>query len=120
MSKGFGKEQSRRQQKINTFLQKKISEILSKGNFFGGKGLVTVSLVETTPDLREAKVWISVFNQNPDEVLEILKKEIYDIQGQLFKNSTMRLVPKIRFIPDHSGEYSDQIGKALRNLKDGK
>jgi len=79
---------------------------------------VTISHVETTPDLREAKVWISVFNQDPTEVLKILKEEIYDIQGRLFKESTMRIMPKIRFVIDHSGEYSDEIGKIIRGLKD--
>jgi len=118
MPRGLGKLPSRRQQQINSFLQKKISEIISAGNFFGINGLVTVSHVETTPDLREAKVWISVFNQDADEVLKILKEEIYDIQGQLYRESTMRIMPKVRFVPDHSGEYSDEIGKIIRNLKD--
>ena len=118
MPKGLGTAPSRRQQQINSYLQKKISEMISTGNFFGINGLVTVSHVETTPDLREAKVWISVFNQEPSEVLKILKEEIYHIQGQLFKEATMRIMPKIRFVTDHSGEYSDEIGKIIRSLKD--
>lgn len=118
MSKGLGKAPSRRQRQINSFLQKKISEIISSGKFFGINGLVTVSHVETTPDLREAKVWISVFNQEASEVLKILKEEIYDIQGQLYKEATMRIMPKVRFVSDFSEEYSDEIAKIIRNLKD--
>ena len=94
--------------------------MLSDGNFFGLTGMITVSLVETTPDLREAKVWISVFNQDSQEVLKILNQEVYDIQGRLYKGLAMRLVPKVRFVIDHSGEYSDHINQVLKNLDDGK
>ena len=94
--------------------------MLSDGNFFGLTGMITVSFVETTPDLREAKVWVSVFNQDPQEALKILNQEIYNIQGQLFKAFGMRLVPKVRFVIDHSGEYSDHINQVLKNLDDGK
>ena len=120
MTRGFGKPPTRRQRKVNSNLQKKISEMLSDGNFFGLTGMITVSFVETTPDLREAKVWVSVFNQDPQEALKILNQEIYNIQGQLFKAFGMRLVPKVRFVIDHSGEYSDHINQVLKNLDDGK
>lgn len=120
MTKKRSKPTTLRQQKINSFLQQKISEIIQTGIFFGLRGLVTISKVEVTPDLREAKVWFSGLNQDNDEVLKILNREIYEIQGQLYKDSTMRIVPKIRFEIDTAPEYSDHINQVLRKIRDAK
>ena len=118
MKKKGSQEPSRRQQKVNSFLQQRISEIIIAGNFFGITGLVTISRVEVSPDLRESNVWFTSFNQDPEEVLAILKKEVFEIQGELYKESTMRIVPRIHFVIDDSLEYNDQITKVLRKVKD--
>lgn len=118
MPSGFTKTPSRRQRKISAFLRQQISEVIRAGNFFGLTGLITISLVETTPDLREAKVWFTCLNQDPEEALRILNKEIYEIQGELYNNATIRKVPKIRFVIDKSQEYNEHINKVFRDLKD--
>lgn len=107
-----------RQRKINSLLVKKISEILKSENFSGIRGLVTVHQAQVTPDLREAKVWFSSFGQPASEVLQILNKELYQIQGLLYKDAFLRIVPKIKFFIDTSTEYSAHIGKLFNKLED--
>lgn len=106
-----------RQRKVSAFLQQRIADIILKANLAGLTGLVTITAVEVTPDLQEAKVWISVFGQKPEQALEFLNKHLYEIQGQLYKKSTMRMVPKITFFLDSSEEFSEHLSEVFRKLK---
>lgn len=107
-----------RQNKINSFLQKQIAEILLREKYAGITGLVTIHKVEATADLREAKIWFSSVGQEPESVLEILNRNLYDIQGQLYENSTMRMVPRIRFYIDTSEKFASDINQVFQKLKD--
>lgn len=118
MKKHHLSPQSFRQEKLNSFLKQKISSIIKEEDFTEIKGLVTILDVEVTPDFKEAKVWFSSFNQKPEEVLKVLNREIYNIQKLLYKNATMKVMPKIKFCIDHSEEYSDYINKVIGHLKD--
>lgn len=111
------KETSVRQRKVNSLLQQKISEILIGGDFPDLPGLVTIQSVESTPDLREAKVWFSCVNANPENVLKILNRSLYDIQGQLYRDASMRIVPKVRFIIDPAPLAADHLTRLLNQLK---
>jgi len=110
---------STRTEKINSLLQRKISEYLVVEKPDGITGLLTIKEVDTSADLEQAKVFFSVVGQDYDEVLGILKRNIYELQGSLYKTLEMRRVPKIFFVPDTSGEYAGYISKVLKDLHDG-
>lgn len=112
------KTPSLRQRKVNSFLQKKISRIIQELPASDLMGLVTVTDVQVTPDLREAKVWASVLNQQPEEALAILNRHLYDIQGELYRGSTMRVTPKIHFAIDRSGEVTEELNDIFKRLHD--
>jgi len=109
-------EPTLRQKKVNAFLQRRLAEIIKEKDFSDLSGLMTISKVEVTPDLREAKVWFSVFGQKPQEVLKILEKEIYSIQGELYKDASMKIVPKVRFVIDHSEEHAQRVNELIRKI----
>lgn len=110
------KEPSLRQRKVNSLLQQKIATILQEEEISGLTGLVTIKEVQSTPDLREAKVWFSVFGQDAQEALTALNSNLYGIQGELYQGATMRIVPKIKFYLDESEEYSSHINSVIRKL----
>ncbi|MEK9180963.1 MAG: ribosome-binding factor A [Patescibacteria group bacterium] len=119
MAKHLGKPESLRQKKINSVLREKISQIILEERFTGLTGLVTIHAVATTADLREAKVWFSSVGQDPEEVLNILKTHLYEIQGRLYQKSETRIVPKITFYIDSSEEFSSHINQVISKLDDG-
>lgn len=120
MSESIAKEPAKkaqpslRQQKVGSFLAQQISEIVR--NLSDITGMVTISLVEVTRDMRDAKAWFSVMGQDPEAVLKILQRESYFIQGELFRRASMRIIPKVRFYIDHSEEYSSHINQVIKKL----
>jgi ribosome-binding factor A len=86
-----------RLQKVNSLLRKEISQILLREMDFGDN-FVSITDVQSTGDLSQAKVLISVLpEENEKKVLSVLKKNIYNIQKQINKKLNMKPVPKIHF-----------------------
>ena len=109
---------SSRVEKVNSLLQRQISEYLLENLPEGITGLLTIKEVDTTPDMKQSKVFFSVVGQDESIVLEILKRNVYDLQGSLYKTLEMRHVPKVFFVPDTSGEYAGRISKVISELHD--
>jgi ribosome-binding factor A len=100
--------------KINNLLQREIGKILQHELEFDNS-LVTVSEVITSPTLEHTTVLISVIPVGEAKnVLQKIKKEIYDIQQILNKRLVMRPIPKIRFEIDHSEEKAGRIEEILQ------
>jgi ribosome-binding factor A len=110
------REPSIRQRKINSLLKQRIASIIRGGDFAGLRGMVTVQSVAVTPDLREAKVWFSCVGQSLDEAQKILERHVYEIQGQLYRGATMRIVPRIRFLIDPGPETADQLARVFNKI----
>lgn len=85
-------------------------------------GLVTVSRVQMPADLRTARVYISVFNQDQDE--SVLKKQVAktlqhmasDIQGELAAHLKMRYCPKLTFYPDETTEVVLKVERIIESI----
>lgn len=106
-----------RLEKINSLIQNNISEILVKNLSLKLGVFLTVSKVDTTPDLRYTRISLSVFpEKETNYVLETLKKEKYMLQGSLNKKLHMKPLPKIVFIIDPTEARADEIEKILRDL----
>ncbi|TSA46625.1 30S ribosome-binding factor RbfA [bacterium] len=105
-----------RQDKVNSLLQRLVAAQIIKEDYEGITGLVTILRADVTADLEQANIYFSVVGQDPDEVLRILKKNIYGIQGMLNANLKMRKVPRIAFLTDASGEYASHISDILHQL----
>lgn len=107
---------STRQQKVNSLLQREISEYLLEEGFEGIAGIVTITGADASPDLEHAKIFFSVVGQETEAVLAILKQHIYEIQGMLNRKMAMREVPRIVFVPDPSGAYAQHISQLIHRL----
>jgi len=105
-------------ERINKLIKEKIADILLK-EIFVENVLITVQAVDTTKDLKYAKIKVSAmpFNQS-GKVLKILEKQSSNIQKILNTIIKIRFVPKIKFEIDTSEETADRIERILRKLKD--
>lgn len=77
-------------------------------------GLITVTRVETSQDFKNAKVYLSVFDKNKQEVFEVLKKSTGKMKRAISQNVKIRFVPEIDLKLDDSIEYSFYIDEILR------
>lgn len=101
---------------MESLVQKRLGELLERLEM---PSLTTISKVEVSPDLKHAKVWITILEgeSKEQEVLDFLQGELYSLQGELNREFTMRNVPRISFFVDHSEEYASHINDLLRKAK---
>ena len=107
--------------KINSLIQKNISEILSRNLSLKPGVFITVPKVDTTPDLRYTRIFISIFpEQEIDYVVQTLQKEVFQLQGALNKSLHMKPLPKIKFSVDTTEFEADKIEKIFKQINDEK
>lgn len=79
--------------------------------------MVTVTGVNTTKDLKTAKVFISVLDESQSaDVLEALNNAAGFIRNKLFDRLKIRMVPHLTFIADNSIAHGFKIEKILKGL----
>ena len=104
--------------KINKLIKRHASDIILKELSFKEGVFLTVVKVDTTPDLRYARIFVSVYpEENTNYALESLKKEIYKIQGEINKRLAMRPLPRVEFRLDTTESKADIIEKILKEVK---
>ena len=112
-------EETQRQKKIGSVLQRDIVDVLQKAASQGGmKGiLISVSKVKVTVDLSVAKVYLSIFpNNKGKELLDGIKSNTPLIRHELAQRTRhqLRRMPNLEFFIDDSLEYIDKIEQSLK------
>ena len=104
--------------RVNELIKRELSQILLKEIEFPKDILVTVTRVETSANLIQTKVYISVMpeKQTP-RVFQVLNQEIFDIQQIVNKRLKMRPVPKIKFVEEKKTKEAGKIEELLERLR---
>lgn len=86
--------------RINENIQRELSQIIAELISWEGV-LVTITHVDTQPDLRQATVWVSVLNTiKPQEAVDLLNKRSWDIYKALSPRLIMKRTPHLIFSLD--------------------
>ncbi|MBI2122394.1 MAG: 30S ribosome-binding factor RbfA [Candidatus Sungbacteria bacterium] len=107
----------RRIEKLNNLLREEIAKIVDRELEFTEGALVTITRTDISEDLYYAAVFFSVFGGEAKKILEILQKNVYNIQQILNRKLRMRPVPKIRFEIDHGEKNREDIEQKIAELK---
>jgi ribosome-binding factor A len=78
--------------------------------------LVTVSDVEVTQDLKEAKVWIGVLGGEAGSAISKLNKDHGAIQSKVMKRVVLKSTPVLRFYHDSSAIRGVDIVNLLEEV----
>ena len=107
-----------RMSRINEELMKEISNIINYELKDPHKtGLISVTKVITTPDLRYARVYVSMINvKSQKQTLAILKKSAGFIRSELARKVNLRYTPELVFLFDDSIEYGAKIDSIISNI----
>ncbi len=111
--------ETQRQKRIAEIIHNDLAEILHDlfRDIVQGV-IVTVTKVRVTPDLTEAKIYVSIF---PDteriRLFSYIEKHQKNIRYRLAQRTRhqLRRVPELHFFIDDSIDYMEEIDKALRN-----
>ena len=104
--------------RIDEELKKEISNIINyELNNPKATGIISVTDVKTTPDLRFARVYVSILNaKNTKASLAALKKSAGYIRSEIAKRVNLRTTPEFIFLLDESMEYGAKIDTILNEI----
>lgn len=104
-----------RVEKLQEFIKQETGKMLLREIKDPRIGFVTVTDVEVTGDLREAKIYVSIMGgeEKIKESWEGLQSAIGFIRREIGKRVKLRFTPKISFALDTSLDYSEHIQKLL-------
>ncbi|MBA7492599.1 30S ribosome-binding factor [subsurface metagenome] len=104
--------------RVNELLQQQLSKLILK-EF--PQSFATVQRVDTTADLKTAKVWVSFLNfknkQNTKDLISQIQEKSREFQNILAKSLNLKFIPKLEFKYDTSPEAIDKIDKILAKEK---
>ena len=109
---------SNRLLRVNELMQREISAYLRK-RYTSEAVAITISGVEVTGDLREAKVFYSVVGDDDEasnRAGRFLKGKLREIREMVAKNVVMRHVPLLTFHRDVSGRRALRIETLLDQI----
>lgn len=105
--------------KVNQLIQAELGDILLREIELPEGALVTITRVDATGNLQEARVYISVMPEARfQDVFAVLQRNVYDIQQTLNKRLKMRPVPRIRWTVETKTSEAQRIEELLEKTKD--
>tara|TARA_Y100000991_G_C21856570_1_gene299051 strand:+ start:96 stop:494 length:399 start_codon:yes stop_codon:yes gene_type:complete len=112
---------SQRQLRVGEELRHLISNALLRESFYDQiieNNNITVTEVNISPDLKNAKVYIMPLGgENKLEVLDSLNKSNGRIKKLISSNINLRQIPKLQFKIDETFEYAKNIENILQKIK---
>ncbi|GAA4452028.1 30S ribosome-binding factor RbfA [Rurimicrobium arvi] len=117
-------EETKRQKQVAKLVQAELNEIFQRSgvNIFHG-GMLSIAKVVMTPDLLEARVYLSLFQiPEPQKALHEIKEHAWEYRrslGERVRNQ-LRRVPHLEFFLDDTLDYvfrMEEIFKQINNEK---
>ena len=106
-------EESKRQKQVSAVLEKEMNDIFRHLGLAVIQGvLVSIASVKVTPDLAEARIYLSFFNStHPALTLKQIEDKNWEIKKELAQKvrHQLRIVPTLTFFIDDTLEYVDKI-----------
>ena len=102
--------------RINEDIQREMSALIRNVKDPRVSGMISVTAVETTPDLKFAKIYISVLDKSDvAQVLKGLKSASGYLRRELGRTLNLRNTPELTFVRDDSIDKGAHILDMLRN-----
>lgn len=102
--------------RINEEIQREMSSLIRTVKDPRVTGMISVTAVETTPDLKFAKIYISVLDKSDcAQVLKGLKSASGYLRRELGRSLNLRNTPELTFVQDDSIDKGAHILDMLRD-----
>lgn len=110
---------SNRINRINDEIQKELAKLLRNvKDPRVGDAMISITRVETTPDLRYTKVYVSFLqNERTKEIMQGLKSAGGYLRRELARNLQLRYAPEIVWAADDSITYGAHMLELINSLE---
>ncbi|MBR5782824.1 MAG: 30S ribosome-binding factor RbfA [Clostridia bacterium] len=102
--------------RVNEEIRKELAKLLPTVKDPRVPSFISVTEVQTTPDLKQAKVFVSVMTGEEKEVLKGLKSSAGYLRGALAKALKLRYTPELLFVMDTSIKEGLKINQILADI----
>src|SRR5687767_10238377 len=114
-------EEGKRQKQIGGLLFEELSSIFQRLglNMIDG-GMVSISSVKITPDLLEARVYLSLFKvADPKATMKKIEERVWEIKKELAASvkQQLRRIPELRFFHDDTLDHVFKMEELFRQIK---
>ena len=105
--------------RVNEELKKVISQVINyELKNPDVTGMISVTKVKVTPDLKYAKIYVSVLNsKNLKKTMEGLKESAGYIRSEVAHIVNLRITPELVFEYDDSNKKKEKIDAILKSIK---
>jgi ribosome-binding factor A len=109
---------SYRIKKINSLIKNELSLVLLNKIQDPALGIVTITSVKVSPDIRSAKIYVSVYQKEQrEEILEKLNGIKGLIRTQLAQRINLRRVPELNFFIDDTLDYVAKMEDLFQKIR---
>jgi len=114
-------EESKRQKQVAGLIQEEITTIFQRlGLNMTNGGMVSVSSVKITPDLLEARIYISLFKVADEKfVMKKLEDRSWEIKKELAARvkHQLRRIPELKIFHDNTLTHVDKMEEIFKQIK---
>lgn len=115
-------QEGKRQKQVSAVLQQELNDIFMRLglNMIDG-GMVSISSVKVTPDLLEARVYLSLFKtENPAAVMKIVEDRAWEVKKLLADKvkHQLRRIPVMHYFQDDTLDYVFKMEDVFKRLEE--
>ena len=114
--------EGKRQKQVAAVLEKDLNEIFQRlGLAMMDGGMISISSVKITPDLFDARIYLSFFKvKDPVAALKTIQERAWEIKKELTARvrHQLRSMPQLTFFIDDTLDYVDKMEQLFKDIKD--
>lgn len=112
-------KERRRPRQVADMVRGELARLIREELRDPGIGFATLTEVEMSPDLRSARVHVSVLGKDPEQFAKsvaALNHAAGHLRGLVGRNLSLRHAPQLHFVEDHTLERGARIEELLRGI----
>jgi ribosome-binding factor A len=117
-------QESKRQKQIAGLLNEELNDIFRRlGLNMVEGGMISISAVKITPDLLEARIFLSLFQlKDPKAILKKIEERAWEIKKELASRvkQQLRRIPELKFFIDDTLDNVFKMEELFKQINRGK
>jgi ribosome-binding factor A len=114
-------EESKRQKQVSGLIQEEMNDIFRRLNLgMIDGGMISISAVKVTPDLLEARIYLSFFQvKDAEETMKKVEDRAWEVKKELASRvrQQLRRIPELRFFKDDTLDHVFKMEELFKKIK---
>lgn len=109
-----------RHQRVSEVIRREMADIIRQEIYLPGLGMLTVSAVEVTPDLKSARIYMTLLGGTIEiaKALDYLNQSVKRLRHHLAQRLTLRVTPELHFLHDTTLEEGSRLVALINSVNE--